>query len=222
MVLVTPNRTGSSLRLYPWRDGFRTTKQLLEDKDVVDQVKTVHVIFEEKEFEHVLEDQDTVALFELMGNALLRLESVVIKLDVSPQFPLPSVTHPPILALTSLLLGENGNRIQFLTLIGLRLLGDDYDTNGLSEALRIHPTLHSFAMKDCWFSRYEHLETLKSALGRRQKRMKHCDLMDNVVVDIPLSKPNCYYNNGESEQTAHPFWESPMFLRCLYPVTCCL
>jgi hypothetical protein len=131
MVLVTLNRKGS-LWLYPWRDVFQTSKKQLEDD--ANQIKTVYVTFEEETFEELLQPEDAVALFEAIGNRLPPLESVVIKLDVSPTLlPMLQVT-PLIPALTSLLVGGDNNnfndhRLLYLTLIGLQLLGDESDTN---------------------------------------------------------------------------------------------
>jgi hypothetical protein len=212
--LVTPNRTGSNLRLYPWRDGYRATRKLLEVE--AHHVKTVHVLLEEATFEHVLSDKDAVALFEAIGSELPKLESVIVELKISPHFPLVSVAMPPVQALTSLLMNT---RVQFVTWIGLRLLGDDYDMNGLAEAIRIHSTLHSIAIRKCWFASDWHLELLKRTLKDREN-MKHVDWMENIIVELP-SKPN-YYTTEESEKAAtSPLWESFAW-SCLRPMTCCI
>lgn len=218
---------GSSLQLHPWRDGFHTIQKLLQgEKFELDKIKTVHVLLEEEGYEHVLREEEMIQVFETMSCNLRGLESVVIKLDVSPHFPLPSAQNPPITALTSLLMGEGQqNKIQFLTLIGLRLVGDDYDVNGLAEAIRIHPTMHSFAMKSCWFSNEEHLEIVKSALAERGTKLKHLNLIDNVIVeDVDDLVTSHYYHYESCEQSneERPFWASHPIFSCLYPITCCI
>jgi hypothetical protein len=212
--LVTPNRTGSNLRLYPWRDGYRATRTLLE-VEANNLVKTVHVLLEEDSFEHVLSDKDAVALFEAIGSELPKLESVIVELKISPSFPLVSVATPPVQALTSLLMNS---RVQFFTCIGLRLLGDNYDMNGLVEAIRIHSTLHSATIRKCWFASDWHLDLLKRTLKER-RNMKHVDLMGSIIVELP-SKPNYYTTEEPGKAATSPFWES--FAWCLQPVTCCM
>jgi hypothetical protein len=199
---VDDQRTGSNLRLYPWRYGYQASRKLLEIE--AHHVKTVHVLLEEATFEHVLSDKDAVALFGAIGSDLPKLESVTVELKISPHFSLASVATPPIQALTSLLMNK---RIQSVTWIGLRLLGDDYDMTGLVEAIRIHSTLHSIAIRKCWFASDRHLRLLKRTLTERGN-MKHVDLMENVIVELP-SKP-----------APSPFWEPLDW--CLQPITCCM
>lgn len=183
-----PSQGYSTLRLYPWRDGFKESKKQLESNSA--SIKTVAVTFEESTFLELLHDADAKRLFAAIGT-LTALESVIIKVDVSSSLlPLLGPT-PPIPALTSLLMGsENNNnntRLKYLTLIGLPLLGDDLDINGLTEAIRIHRSLHSFVMKKCFFRRRSHLEQIRKALGERQGMLKHCDLLDNTIAKkIPV------------------------------------
>jgi hypothetical protein len=110
-------------------------------------------------------------------------------------------------------------RIQFVTWIGLRLLGDDYDMNGLVEAIRIHSTLHSIAIRKCWFASDRHLRLLKRTLTERGN-MKHVDLMGNIIVELPSK--HRYYTTAETDEAAtSPFWKSCAW-SCMQPITCCI
>jgi hypothetical protein len=208
---VNSYRTGSSLRLYPWKDDLESILLLLEEEEGRGELKTVYVMFEKNKDDDdddaiitTLGHDDVLALFDVLANELPKLESVIIKSEISSSSsssfssssteqpvrrvlshplqthtkpPPPIMAVPPIPALTSLLRGEN--KMKYLTLIGLSLLGDDYDVNGLTEAVRIHRGLHSFVMKNCVFERARHLQLVRTALGERRD-MKHCDLLDNA------------------------------------------
>lgn len=173
----------SSIQLCPWKDGFIETRIKLLDKKA-SKATTVYVIFNEDDFTEYMYDREAIALFEAIGSILPKLESVIIRLDIassSTDLPPPSdVAIPPIQALTSLLLAEN-NKVKYLTMLNLRLEGNDLDMNGMVEAIRIHPSLHSVVVKRCTFSRHEHLDQLRTTLTSRDG-MKHCDLLDNIIL----------------------------------------
>jgi hypothetical protein len=207
--LVTPHRTGTNLRLYPWRDGYRATRKLLEME--ANHVKTVHVLLEEAPFQHVLSDMDAVALFAAIGRKLPKLESVIVELKISPDVPRVSVATPPIEALTSLLMNK---RIQSVTWIGLRLLGDHYHMRCLVEAIRMHSTLHSVVIRKCWFASDKHLQLLKRTLKKRGY-MKHVDLKESIIVELPSRKPS----KEPEKQATWSCWES--FDWC-QSITCCM
>ena len=168
----------TTLRLNPWKDGFKQTLNLLEQNENANKAKTVYVVFNENDFIEYLHEEDAIVLFETIGSKLLRLESVIIQVNISSK--LPSITIPPIQALTSLLRTEN-SKINYLTMLGLRMEGNDLDMNGMIEALRIHPYLHSVVVKNCSFLCTYHLDQLRATLTRR-RGMKHCDLLDNFVT----------------------------------------
>lgn len=171
----------SSIQLNPWKDGFIETRIKLLDKKV-SKATTVYVIFNEDDFTEYMYDREAIALFEAVGSILPKLESVIIRLDVASSTDLPpsDVAIPPIQALTSLLLAEN-NKVKYLTMLNLRLEGNDLDMNGMVEAIRIHPSLHSVVVKRCTFSRHKHLDQLRATLTSRDG-MKHCDLLENIIL----------------------------------------
>jgi hypothetical protein len=173
-----------ALRLNPWKDGYIETRNFLEHEDS-SSAKAVYVTFHEDEFVEYLNDGDAVELFEAIGSRLPHLESVIITLQVS--FKLPSLAIPPIQALTSLLVAENNNKIKYLTLLNLRLEGNDLDMNGMIEAIRIHSSLHSVVVKNCIFSSNHHIHLLRNTLTSREE-MKHCDLLDNHIVVVERAR----------------------------------
>jgi hypothetical protein len=184
-ITIPPPTRKMALRLNPWKDGYIVTRNCLEHEDS-SSAKTVYVTFHEDEFVEYLNDGDAVALFEAIGSCLPRLESVIIILQVSSK--LPSLAIPPIQALTSLLVvGENNNKIKYLTLLNLRLEGSDLDMNGMIEAIRIHPSLHSVVVKNCIFSSNHHIHLLRNTLTSREE-MKHCDLLDNHIVVVERAR----------------------------------
>ena len=178
MVRATSPSRSHTLRLNPWKDGFIQTINLLEQNEAVNNAKTVYVVFNENDFIEYLYEEDAIVLFETIGSKLGLLESVIIQVNISSK--VPSVTIPPIQALTSLLRTENNN-LNYLTMLGLRMEGNDLEMNGMIEALRIHPSLHSVVVKKCTFSRHYHLNQLRTTLTSRD-RMKHCDLLDNTIL----------------------------------------
>ena len=162
-------------------------------------IKTVYVLFEEPDIsdDNHLSQQVTRALrlsqaqyltlFDALGNCLPNLESVIIrKIDDSSAALAGAV--PPIPALTSLLRGDNP--MKYLTLIGLDLLGDTYDMNGLREAIRIHRGLHSFVMKSCSLASEEHITIIQEAIDERPD-MKHRELLDTQIKTISSKSSKC-------------------------------
>lgn len=137
---------------------------------------------------------------------------------------------PPGAALTGLL--ANGLQIRYLTCVGLRLLCDAFDVNGLAEAIRIHPTLQSILLKDCWFSSNDHLQSIQQAViaespaNHRRPRRK-IETYGSVIVDIPaptFARPGMSTTTNQmttpttSVFADNAFWNS----WCLHPLTCCL
>lgn len=173
-----------ALRLNPWRDGYIETRKQLEIKSVAG-AKTVYVVFQEEEFVEYLDEGDAIALFEAVGSCLPFLESVIITLHVYST--LPSISVPPIQAVTSLMVAQNSHKVKYLTLMNLQLEGDDLDMNGMIEAIRIHPSLHSVVVKNCKFSSNRHINLLRKTLLSRGG-MKHCDLLGNHAVVIQRSR----------------------------------
>eukprot|EP00980_Cylindrotheca_fusiformis_P002887 scaffold674_cov126-Cylindrotheca_fusiformis.AAC.26 len=167
-----------ALQLHPWRDGYIKTRNKLESESSF-EASTVYVTFQEDEFVEYLQEDDAIALFTAIGSRLPHLESVIVSLDVTSI--LPSLAIPPIQALTSLLVAENTNKLKYLTLLHLQLEGNDLDMNGMIEAIRIHPSLHSIVIKNCKFSSNRHIKLLRNTLTSREE-MKHCNLLDNYVV----------------------------------------
>lgn len=83
-------------------------------------------------------------------------------------------------------MGNGNSRLAYLTCIGLPLFADDYDMNGFTELLRIHPSLTSIVIKDCLFAKRAHLEQLERVLAATTtppKRKRHVELLSNTVVD---------------------------------------
>ena len=174
--------TSQSLRLNPWKDGFVETIKQVEQIYARVNAKTVYFVFNEEDFFEYLYEIDAIALFEAVGSKLVKLESVVIQVNVSSK--LPAMSIPPIQGLTSLLVAQK--KIKYLTMLGLQLEGSDLDINGLIEAIRIHPTLHSVVIKDCAFSSKSHVNRLRKTINSREG-MKHCDLLNNFSVDRRIS-----------------------------------
>lgn len=174
--------TSQSLRLNPWKNGFVESIKQVEQSYARVNAKTVYFVFNEEDFFEYLYEIDAIALFEAVGSKLVNLESVVIQVNVSSK--LPAMSIPPIQGLTSLLVAQK--KIKYLTMLGLRLEGSDLDINGLIEAIRIHPTLHSVVIKDCVFSSQSHVNRLRKTISSREG-MKHCDLLNNFSVDRRVS-----------------------------------
>jgi len=212
----------TALQVHPWRDGHDKTLDLLQKTDELSFVTEVSVFFLDHELEHMVEDDEVMSIFESLGTNLPKLRTVRIELSTSPHFPMTSISVPPLQALTSLLLG-GGNQLKFLFLRNLRLLGDDYDANGFLEALRIHPTLHSVEIINCWFSSSKHLSGIKSALSER-RNMRHIDLDRCIVINTTQSTDSgSQEGNGRGDNTwcTLPAWFPSSLSWCVYPIRCC-
>ena len=174
--MVSASSSDDKLQLYPWRDGYEETRKLLESQAAGGaSVKTVHITADEQIFD--ISADHAVDLFEAIGSSLTNLESV--NLQVSSKRGLANV--PPLAAIVSLLLlGEV--KIKYLSMIGVSLQSNDLEFLGFMEAIRIHPTLHSFVVKECVFASHEHLELLRRTLTEKRSSMKHTDLDDNHVI----------------------------------------
>jgi hypothetical protein len=203
--------TMTTLNLNPWKDGTEFTWSLLEQHP--ERIKTVRIQFDEKELKQDVAENDLVAIFEGVGSELPNLEHLHVHLQISIQSPLSSRAFPPINGLTSLLM--EANRLKSLSLIGLALLGGDYEMRGLVESLRIHPSLQCFEMKDCSFSNKNHLQNLRGALANIPS-LKHSDLLNNAIARAPIQ-------HTEEEQDCHaaPSWVPPSLSWLLCPIVCC-
>jgi hypothetical protein len=168
MVFVT--RSGSSLLVSPWKDGLKP-KEIIEDGW---DIQNVMIVFQEESSDQdILEEEELVDLFTVIGNGFAKLSSFTISVQSSAS-PSPSHTDnkkriiPPLKAITALLNGRN--RLRSLTLNQLRLMGHDQEFADFIASVRLHPTLHNFNCMGCVFSKNSRFQHLKAAINSRTKK----------------------------------------------------
>lgn len=196
MVFVT--RSGPSLLVSPWKDG-------LNPKEIIQKrrgIQNVLIIFPEdcNREEDILEEDDLMDLFTILGNDFSQLSSVTISCTIhqNPNDDSSSLigsfygnnhhsssrhralSIPPLKAITSLLNGKN--RLFNLTLVQARLLGSGQEVADFISAIRLHPTLHSLDCTSCVFSKESHLRELQAAVQSRIQVMQHVFIDQSIIL----------------------------------------
>jgi len=156
------------------------------------------VIFPENDAaneESLLSEKEMIELFQVIAHKMPSVRSITI--SGGSYFSQPQQTtsflggkylaretnvDPPLKAITSLLRGKAGGQLLALCFVQIRLLGSERDFQDLLNAIRKHPTLHSFDCSGCVFEKQVHLESLRDAC--QQKRMLHF-MFDGGVVLTP-------------------------------------
>mmetsp|Transcript_24816 Transcript_24816/g.69681 ORF Transcript_24816/g.69681 Transcript_24816/m.69681 type:complete len:321 (-) Transcript_24816:191-1153(-) len=186
---VQPNaiRTSTRLNLRPWRDGYRETTKLLAMQSHAQRTTAVSIRFSNAELtssSNGMSDDDMVSIFDSVGTDLPKLSSVHVQLDLVSVAPhrMPITAIPPLQALTSLLLEVGTNRLDSIMLMNLQLFADDYDMKGFIEAIRIHPKLKSFEMRNCKFSTKKHVADLQEVVYAHPN-LNHIAMTGNAAVD---------------------------------------
>jgi hypothetical protein len=177
----TMTAVASALDLNPLRDGSKSTWNLLYQNPRL--IRSVQIRFNATEAKHDVDEHDLLAMFEYVGSQLPKLEHLQVRLELMGQATVLSRAIPPVECLTSLL--AEAKQLRSLSLVGLSLLGADFELWGLVECLRIHPALQSFEMKDCSFANRSHLQSIKKALYNIPT-LKHSDLFNNWISNVPF------------------------------------
>jgi hypothetical protein len=177
MVFVT--RSGSALLVSPWKDGLKPKEIIGDGWDI----QNVLIVFQDDSSDQdILEEEELVDLFTIIGNGFPKLSSITISIQSSAS---PSHTNnkkrivPPLKAITALL--NRRDRLRSLTLDHLRLLGHDQEFANFIASVRLHPTLHSFDCTGCVFSKNSHFQDLKAAIN--SSSMSHVFLNGSIILE---------------------------------------
>jgi hypothetical protein len=171
MVFIT--KSGPSLCISPWKDGLKNFKTAVSD--CKDDIENVLVVFQGNSGEDILDEDDLIALFTVIGNDLSKLNSLTITLESSGSLSSTSVESrehkrliPPLGSINAILNGNN--KLQCLNLVELRLMGNDNEIKGFFARIQEHPTLSDIIIKDCIFARNSHFKEFQRSLESRPKR----------------------------------------------------
>jgi hypothetical protein len=238
------------LRLHPWRDGVTTsTNQVNSAAASSNNIQTIEVCFHETDLNKATNDESFLPLFEAICDSdFTKLESIIVRMvltttteedddgnkennrEVTENLIQSSEIVP---GLTTLLM--NTQSIQYMTILGLFMICDDYDMNGFIEAIRIHPTLHSVVVKDCKFVCGDHLHRLQSMVQRdrdekssstaaggaggtiliQNRTLKYSEMIGNTILEPRSSNSQYYMSTGYCPTFSFFSWLS-------YPIACCI
>ena len=182
-----------------------------------DAIQTVDVCFHEQDQSAATKyptKPQLAALDELFGaiGRLPQLESVMVRYSASVEAGLDNKSQHksstrPILWISSLTaVLANAPQLHYFTLIGVPLVGDELDMNGLVESLRIHPGLLSVAIRSCAFGNQKHEQQLQQAMSG----VKQVDLGFNEVVDSKTAQR--WVTEMDKSVSEKPWWRR--FLCC--------
>jgi len=118
---------------------------------------------------------DTISHLSLLTSFMVRVPPPPTTTTTTERDPPEILADLPLSALTSFLC--NSSSLQYFTLIGIPLYDTsdhivenhvlDHEINGFLEALRIHPSLQSVAIKDCFFASDRHWIKCQGILQER-------------------------------------------------------
>ncbi|KAL3939404.1 MAG: hypothetical protein SGBAC_005872 [Bacillariaceae sp.] len=183
MVFVTTS--GGSLCLSPWKDGLKPSEVARQSKNI----HSVLIIFpgndDNANDENILDERGLMKLFQVLAKDMPQVRSITIAGGNRSHSGGPSKMSrrrnmPPLKAITSLLCSESSGLIA-LCLVNIPLLGSYLDRKNFTNAIRVHPTLHSFDCTGCVFEERAHMNVLKESC--RQKRLDHFFLDSEYILE---------------------------------------
>eukprot|EP00980_Cylindrotheca_fusiformis_P017686 scaffold5540_cov96-Cylindrotheca_fusiformis.AAC.14 len=236
MVFVT--RSGSALLVSPWKDGLKV-KDIIRKRRGIQNVLVLFPPCDNKgQQDDILEDEDLLNLFQILGNNFPMLSNVTISVQNSAVVGQQERHYargvgvgqsnkrviPGLKAITALLNGTNNNNSSTnnnhlinLTLVQTKLLGNDQEFADFVSAIRFHPTLQGFDCTGCVFSKPSHFQDLKNALDSRTNNNNNNTMMNHVYIDdcIVLEESVMALTNGDEEGRTATLFSYPSHWLCV-------
>ncbi|CAJ1941573.1 unnamed protein product [Cylindrotheca closterium] len=184
MVFITTS--GGSLCISPYKDGLKPSQVVRQSKNI----HSILIIFPDNDNidndESILNEAGLVELFQVIARDMPDVRSITISGSNYAESPSGHSqigrrrNIPPLKAVTSLLSGKSGALLA-LCLVQIRLLGSDREMMDFINAIRMHPTLHSFDCTGCVFQTRTHLDALTESC--QCKNLGHFFLNNEYVLE---------------------------------------